>query len=691
MAKHAVLRPAVESLLEALEIRPKEFLPADSDPPHPFIPRPDFNRGYAYEVLKGEKPLTVKMARKLRKRLQLLLEYAIDDREELERIIAERAMYERAAAERGPVLQMLLGAAIRERSAPAVKITARRDALRQIKAQHSVRGRVNQILFLEILDRIIAERQRRGNVAQLRQRLLTLCQAYDSLLVSNKGRYDIADVRTILRLFGPAAGKEAGRPDREGPDRRETVIEVSWNESPESFPREHLLRFAEILRNRGFEVFEVERAQEGCTTITLRVRAEGLETIQGVIGQDQLSQMGILSLREEHAERKNDLGSGKIMEPPQGLMIVKERDVPIERQLRNALRREAMVRPWRRLHSVFLPAVARTSQWLTIAESDDRAYAHPLISRNWSALRVDLGMTLLWWPLVTVLALILVLVPMPAHAVTMGILCGMALAMAGAQPCSLLVSPLACGAGILAMSFPFAVVQTMILAHMNTEALLSRPRIIEALFLSIDGGLLGLSAPEWHSVFSWGLIAVMIFGIALSITIAGWLMGQPPRARQRVNHYSFREEIGGTLLGAAAGSGIGLVYALDRLFRSWLPQPFAFLLGFSLVGGTWIGLSTYLRFSGGEQAKRRNRAVLTAIVHAILAAGLSLAVFWSAGTPAGPVFLAACCGFFQSTFFTAAFVIAQKIGGPRAAFGATTLEGAVGFALFVVARVLGLS
>ncbi len=83
--------------------------------------------------------------------------------------------------------------------------------------------------------------------------------------------------------------------------------------------------------------------------------------------------------------------------------------------------------------------------------------------------------------------------------------------------------------------------------------------------------------------------------------------------------------------------------------------------------------------------------MLTAIVHAILAAGLSLAVFWSAGTPAGPVFLAACCGFFQSTFFTAAFVIAQKIGGPRAAFGATTLEGAVGFALFVVARVLGLS
>jgi hypothetical protein len=46
--RFVTLRPAIESRLEVLVIRPKEFLPAETDLPHPFIPRPDFNRGNAY-------------------------------------------------------------------------------------------------------------------------------------------------------------------------------------------------------------------------------------------------------------------------------------------------------------------------------------------------------------------------------------------------------------------------------------------------------------------------------------------------------------------------------------------------------------------------------------------------------------------------------------------------------------------
>jgi hypothetical protein len=688
MASHAVLRSAVDSLLDALEIRPKEFLPTDSDPSHPFIPRLDFNRGNAYEVIKGEKPLSPKMAHKLRKRLQIMLEFAIDDREELGRIITERSRYERApAAEREAMLRMLLGAAIRERSAPAMKIAARRGVLQETKALHSARSGMYQILLLEQLDAIIAERMIRGNLAQLEQRLAELCAGPESLLAVNKGRFDIVDEKTILRRFGPRVEGLASQRDADRSSGMDRVFEVTWRESPELFPREQLLRFAEILRKNGFEVIEVQSAREGCTTTTLRARADDVAGVMGVIGEDQLRQMGIVSLREEPESSRPDDSKEPIAERAREATI-KGPQNPIEQQLRAALRREFLVRPWRRLRYLFAPAVARTPQWHTIAESDDRAYAHPLVSENLRALRVDLSMILVWWPLLTALALTLALLPMPAHATTMGILCGLALAMAGAQPCSLLVSPLACGAGVLAMGFSFGVVQAMIAERINLAMLVGWPPGPDNLFLSVDGGLIGLSAPAWHSVFSWGQIAVITLALALSISVAGWLMGQPQRARQRVNHHTRGEEIGGALLGAASGLGIGLVYALDCLFRMCMPQPFALSMAFSLIGGAWIGLSTYLRFGRAERTKRRTRALVTAIVHALLAMGVVACAFWSSGSSGGPIVLAASCGFFQSTFFTAAFVIAHKIGGVRAAFGATTLEGAVGFAAFVIARVL---
>src|ERR1700759_3510765 len=110
MGGFAILRPEIETLLQVPGVRPKEFLPAETDLPHPFIPKPDFNRGNAYEVIKGESPLTRKMSRKLRNRLQLLLELAIDDREELERIVSERRRCEQAAPkDRERLLLMLAG------------------------------------------------------------------------------------------------------------------------------------------------------------------------------------------------------------------------------------------------------------------------------------------------------------------------------------------------------------------------------------------------------------------------------------------------------------------------------------------------------------------------------------------------------------------------------------------------------
>jgi hypothetical protein len=58
----------------------------------------------------------------------------------------------------------------------------------------------------------------------------------------------------------------------------------------------------------------------------------------------------------------------------------------------------------------------------------------------------------------------------------------------------------------------------------------------------------------------------------------------------------------------------------------------------------------------------------------------------TAGSAAGLPLIAASCGFFQATFFTSAFVIGLRIAGARSALIATTLEGAIGFTAFVIAR-----
>jgi hypothetical protein len=686
MASPPVLRPAVDDLLDALSIRPKEFLPSESDLAHPFIPRPDFNRGNAYEVIKGDKPLTAKMAHKLRRRLQMLLEFAIDDREETERIVAGRAGYERTPmAQREATLLMLLGAAIRERSASAARIEERREAVRRRKVERAAYGITYQDALLEQLDAVIAERRLKGNLTQLSEKLYALCGKPGGLLTRNKGRYDIVDVNSILSRFGarPEREKESGAPGR--PDRTSRLLEVTWNESPESFPREQLLRFAEILRKNGFEVIEVESAEEGCTTVRLSVRSA--KTVGDSLQAEELRRMGIVGLREQVVIRGSETSSPPIAGRGPTAHGAPLRRNLLQRQLNNALRRERFTRPWRRLRALVLPSVAQSPQWHTIAESDDRAYAHPLVPAAWKSLRVDLGMTLFWWPAVTVLALLLVLLPLPAGATTLGILAGMAVALVGAQPCSVLISPLACGAGILGIGFAFGIVQAILAARIDIAALLSRSHVLDDFFLSVDGGIIGMSARGWRSIFPGAGIAAMIFGITLSIAVAGWLMGQPQRARQRVNHHTPAQELGGAALGTLTGAGIGLVYGLDRLFRAWMPQPFGFLLSFLIIAATWIGFSTYLRFDFLTKKQRRRRAIVTAIVHSVLAAGLVAGTFWSAGRPAGPVVLAATCGFFQSTFFTTAFVVGQKMGGARAALAATTLEGALGFAAFVIARV----
>jgi hypothetical protein len=217
---------------------------------------------------------------------------------------------------------------------------------------------------------------------------------------------------------------------------------------------------------------------------------------------------------------------------------------------------------------------------------------------------------------------------------------------------------------------------------METGALFSQTGIRADFVISIVGGLAGLSAPAWRATFPLFLIVLLVAAIALSIAAAGWLMAQPQRAKRNVEYPGVWKEISGALLGAAAGSGIGLIFLCNGLLGSVTAQPTSFVLAFAIVGGFWMGLGAFVR------TRDIRRAIVAAACHVAVACILFETAFWSAGTSAGLLALAAATGYFHSTWFTTAFVLGQWRGGVRAAVAATTLEGSIGFASFIVTRIL---
>jgi hypothetical protein len=160
-------------------------------------------------------------------------------------------------------------------------------------------------------------------------------------------------------------------------------------------------------------------------------------------------------------------------------------------------------------------------------------------------------------------------------------------------------------------------------------------------------------------------------------------MGQPVRAR-RVARYSRRQEILGSVVGSCAGASIGLVCLLNALF-SWLglAQPGAFLLAFTLVA-----IPVFTVMTGRTSNGAGWRKFCFAVGYAALACMFVSIGYYGAGTTIGLVGLSLATSWYHSLWFTGAYVFGEKLGGVRAAVGATVLEGALGFTAFVIVRLL---
>jgi hypothetical protein len=674
------LRKAVDDLLEVLGLHLNQFLPQTNEPDHPFIQRPDFSRAHALEVLDGQFFLRKWLAIALVRRLQLLLDTVIEDRKQTALIRQRLALYSKRTPSDQEV-RRLLKDAISERSASTATITRWTNA----------ETRIDEERLWGLACDIIEERSKKPGLDQLTKDLRQLCDRAGSLLTRNKGKFSIVDHRVLLKTYGDPKRNRKEQMRERRPDRDESdgIVGITWDVPPEYWDERRMKDFIDRMRRRGFKVLIVKEVNEGCTTVVFETTPEGVQAILLAFREDELAELGIIGVAVPSSPAQT-----RIQKRAFGDQLAISLDEPganqlIERQLKVATRKEQFIRPWRRLRYFFTPSVARSPLWHTISQSDERAYANPGLAERWRSLRVDLGMALILWPLLTAALLSLALMGFPAAAIEFGVITGLALAVSGAQPCSFLISPLACGAGVLAMGISFGFADAVIFTHLHTETLYSRADIDKDPFVSVVGGLVGLSAPTWRqSDLSLALIVGIVGTIAVSIVLAAWLMAQPQRARGTGTPFTTKSEIGGAIVGAMTGAGIGLIFGLNQLLQIWIAQPVSFLLAFVLVGGLSLGCSTYLRFASIPSTARLKRAAITGLSHAVIAGAVFALAFWRAGTTSGLVLLAASCGLFHSTFFTTAFVVGQRRGGTRAAFAAAALEGALGFTGFVLYQIL---
>jgi hypothetical protein len=449
-------------------------------------------------------------------------------------------------------------------------------------------------------------------------------------------------------------------------------------------------RALEIVRAAiEIEVFRLRAVQEGCTELVLELTREEGDALRKAFERGDLRDAGVLAVRELPAPRRDGLARYLWVDGPEIDPRAANAEALLADVWRRAVWREVLTRPLRRLRWLFSRSVRFSPIAHVIEESDRDAYAVARASgrraprRGARAAEAISGAA---WPLLTAVLLVVTLTALrlldPSVPVGVGVAAGLALSIAGAQVCACVVSPLAVGAGGIGMAWAFGVAHAVVVARFGTAGPLGRESIRQDPFTAVTGGAIGLSAPAWPGALPPGVIAGLLLAIPAAIATTGWLMAQPANAGGAAVPGRWRE-IAGAAAGSLAGAGIGLVYALTAALGSLgMGGPAAFAIAFAAVGGTAFGAAVWLKTG----------TVRKAAAFAALLAGVALALFGGAfalaGGASGLVLLAAATGLYHATWFTAAFVVGQRIGSRRAAVAATTIEGAVGFTAFVLWRLL---
>jgi hypothetical protein len=481
------------------------------------------------------------------------------------------------------------------------------------------------------------------------------------------------------------------RPDATGSG-EDVVIEIivqSNSPKPGLSERERREWLMDLVRKGSFQFGKSESSLK----ITLALTPEQANDIILRYRNGELEKAGIVALRqlgmpESRLMRKIAIPTGDIAVESGDL------DMRLRRAWKIARVVEALILPIRRLRWLFSPEIRCTPLANVFAEASTRYYSADLVAQG-SKFAVDLAVCWIAWPVVTALGLWLVLMCFGLHLgveLLVAISSGVILAFIGAQVCSTVISPLACSAGAVVMGMGFGVAQGLILAHLGmpgSEAIRRDP------FLSAVGGLIGLSATDWHTHFPPYLSSSLLVLVGVSIGLAGWLMAQPRKASLASAKRTGLRDLSIGIAGSLTGVLIGIVYGVSALLmRFGMLKVAAFGLAFALVGSSTFGVTIWLRLqrakmlekSGIDAGSALRRSIALGICHLLVSASLTLIAFTSTGRVSGLLGLVGLSAWFHATWFTAAHVVSDRYGSPNAAILATTLEGSLGFVVFVLFR-----
>jgi hypothetical protein len=149
------------------------------------------------------------------------------------------------------------------------------------------------------------------------------------------------------------------------------------------------------------------------------------------------------------------------------------------------------------------------------------------------------------------------------------------------------------------------------------------------------------------------------------------------------NHPSFAGIGCGILAGACIGLVYGFTQALAPVFQQFEAEPIeSFVAAFGLIGGLIFGATTWAR------TRNAQKGAAFGVLHTCFAVALCFLVINAPDGVARLIALSAASAYFHATWFTAAFVLGEQIGSVRSAVVATTVEGAVGFTVFVIFRMI---
>jgi hypothetical protein len=461
-------------------------------------------------------------------------------------------------------------------------------------------------------------------------------------------------------------------------------IRIKIGESVDDATVEEIL--AKLKEVAGDTQIVVARVREGCTEITIRVSREKADEILRLFASRRLPDT-VDDVVETIAPAEGSIDSVLVLDGPPIDLARGDALQRFEPIWRRALRLEALIRPWRRLRWLVSPSIHKSPIARVLGDSNGRAYAADLRGKG-RALKADLEMAWVTWPLFAVVVLTLFLAAIrpvfPYLDIGAGIATALAISLIGVQVCSSAISPIACGAGTIAVIWAFGITQAFAIGGSGGGAALSRANIQQDFFISLTGGIVGLTAPDWRSRIPTAVIVLLLIAIPCAIAVTGWLMAQPVKAGAAPAAKG-RRVVLGALAGSCMGAGIGLVRLLSKILAHFgCPQGLAVIAAFIAIGTATFAFTIRLRMPG--VAARRLVSLVSC--HALVAAAVCGLAYANAGEWSGLLALAGATGWYHATWFTGASVVGNRIGSARAAVIATTLEGAVGFTGFVVFRLL---